>query len=237
MSFSRAASLCSQLGLAIPSRTKEKDMIVQAAKNSNISDFVWFRMFAKPFGLRRVFLDQGTASREDLHNVACARYTGCASSCGQNEHCSQDGSCECTLPYYRAGGGLCQRSFHHRDHCVNTTLRIPPGYFFEPVTLSDAQNMCWASGMELPTTIKLFGSLVVADCLYSMVQNYQFALSSRPSTTSTGVFIRATHTGVPRDSLTSFYFNGQWDLLNRLPSHHRVICAGEIKPCISFYHF
>ncbi|XP_065195810.1 EGF-containing fibulin-like extracellular matrix protein 1 [Sycon ciliatum] len=72
MSFSRAASLCSQLGLAIPSRTKEKDMIVQAAKNSNISDFVWFRMFAEPFGLRRVFLDQGTASREDLHNVACA---------------------------------------------------------------------------------------------------------------------------------------------------------------------
>lgn len=76
MSFSRAASLCSQLGLAIPSRTEEKDMIVQAANNSIISDFVWFRMLAEPFGLRRVFLDQGTASREDLHNVACASKYG-----------------------------------------------------------------------------------------------------------------------------------------------------------------
>ncbi|XP_065181489.1 fibrillin-2-like [Sycon ciliatum] len=224
MNFSGAASLCSQLGLAIPSRTEEKDMIVQAANNLTISDFVWFRMFAEPFGLRRVFLAQATASHEDLHNVACARYTECASGCGQNEHCSKDGSCECTLPYYRADNGSCQRSFHDQAHCVNTTLRIPPGYFFEPVTLSDAQNMCRASGMELPTTKKLFENHVVAVCLYLMVQKYRFALSSGPSATSTGVFIHTTH-AISGDIFTSYYLSGQWNLLNTRSSHHRVICA------------
>ncbi|XP_065182323.1 sushi, von Willebrand factor type A, EGF and pentraxin domain-containing protein 1-like [Sycon ciliatum] len=181
-------------------------------------------MFAEPFGLGKVFVAQSTASHEDLHNVACARYTGCAFGCGQNEHCSKDGSCECTLPYYRAGDGLCQRSFHDAEHCVNTTLRIPPGYFFEPVTLSDAQNMCRASGMELPTTRMLFGNHVVAVCLYHMVQKYNFALSSEPSATSTGVFIHTTH-AFSVDIFTSYYLSGQWNLLNTRSSHHRVICA------------